>query len=328
MQWFYEAVINFADYLGDALLAPLDDSSCLYWPFLLSSVVLAGVASIYWRSRGAEKSIYCRLAGLLDWKTWRHRSSLVDCKFYFLTAVIFPMILGGLSLDHSSVLDWLNRISDFTTAESSSLPSDSFMVRAAYTLVFYIAYDFGRFVSHSLLHEVPFLWEFHKVHHSAQVLTPITAFRFHPVDGIIRASCQSISTGCATWLFVNMAGVTVELYFFMGLHALLWISSLAGNLCHSSVWITYGPTWGKWFISPAHHQIHHSVDERHLGFNRGSDLAIWDRLYGTLYVPTGPRECFQYGLGAADTEAEHSIGKMLLAPFINLWRICGRRAKS
>ena len=100
------------------------------------------------------------------------------------------------------------------------------------------------------------------------------------------------------------------------------------NLCHSSVWITYGPTWGKWFISPAHHQIHHSVDERHLGFNRGSDLAIWDRLYGTLYVPTGPRECFQYGLGASDNEAEHSIGKMLLAPFINLWRICGRRAKS
>jgi len=36
---------------------------------------------------------------------------------------------------------------------------------------------------------VPFLWEFHKVHHSANVLTPITAFRVHPVD---------------TWLFANM----------------------------------------------------------------------------------------------------------------------------
>ena len=58
-----------------------------------------------------------------------------------------------------------------------------------YTVLFFVAYDFGRFVAHSALHDVPVLWEFHKPHHTAEVLTPMTAFSAVPS----RASYDAIT---------------------------------------------------------------------------------------------------------------------------------------
>src|SRR5665213_3606005 len=95
-------------------------------------------------------------------------------------------------------------------------------MRILYTLVFFIAYDFGRFVAHSVQHDVPVLWEFHKVHHSAEVLTPITAFRAHPVDLALMAWGSALATGLATWGFQRVAGVSIGYYEFLQLHVLLW----------------------------------------------------------------------------------------------------------
>ena len=66
--------------------------------------------------------------------------------------------------------------------------------RVLLTIVLFLAYELGYWLHHYLCHRVPLFWEFHKVHHTANVLTPITAFRVHPVD---------------TWLFVNVLALTV-----------------------------------------------------------------------------------------------------------------------
>ena len=49
------------------------------------------------------------------------------------------------------------------------------------TVTLFLAYELGYWLNHYVPHRVPFLWEFHKVHHSATVLTPLTNFRVHPV---------------------------------------------------------------------------------------------------------------------------------------------------
>ncbi len=54
----------------------------------------------------------------------------------------------------------------------------------AYMIAIILAADLGFFIGHYLTHKVPLLWEFHKVHHSAPVLNPLTNYRFHPVDRI------------------------------------------------------------------------------------------------------------------------------------------------
>jgi sterol desaturase/sphingolipid hydroxylase (fatty acid hydroxylase superfamily) len=56
---------------------------------------------------------------------------------------------------------------------------------------------------------------------------------------------------------------------------------LGANLRHSHVWLSYGPFVERLAISPAHHQVHHSVDAKHHDRNFGSALAIWDWMFGT-----------------------------------------------
>ncbi|MFL0801517.1 MAG: sterol desaturase family protein [Agarilytica sp.] len=57
--------------------------------------------------------------------------------------------------------------------------------------------------------------------------------------------------------------------------------NMAGsNLRHSGVWLGYGNI-EKYIVSPAQHQIHHSIEERHFDKNFGSTLAIWDRFFNS-----------------------------------------------
>ena len=58
------------------------------------------------------------------------------------------------------------------------------------------------------------------------------------------------------------------------------------HLQHSHMWIAFRGWLGRIFISPAHHQVHHSTNPTHFNKNLGSCLAIWDWLFGTLYVPS------------------------------------------
>jgi sterol desaturase/sphingolipid hydroxylase (fatty acid hydroxylase superfamily) len=171
-----------------------------------------------------------------------------------------------------------------------------------------------------LLHDIPVLWEFHKVHHSAEVLTPLTAYRVHPVELALMAWVPALATGIVTWAFNRFADGAVSFYSFLGLHVAIWAFNLIDNLRHSPVWISYGPVWGRWLVSPAHHQLHHSREPQHWGRNRGSNLAIWDRLYGTLYVPPVRAETFQMGLGDGTDGHWNSVARMYFWPLAGAMR--------
>jgi sterol desaturase/sphingolipid hydroxylase (fatty acid hydroxylase superfamily) len=108
----------------------------------------------------------------------------------------------------------------------------------------------------------------------------------------------------------------VSAYTFLGLHVLIFTFNLVGLLRHTHVWLHYGPRLGRWFVSPAHHQLHHSCEAKHLGCNRGFELALWDRLWGTLYVP-GAREDFRMGLGDGTDAEWHHVRRMYTRPFVN-----------
>ena len=66
-----------------------------------------------------------------------------------------------------------------------------FVLNGARTLALFLAYDLGFFIDHSLKHRFPALWELHKAHHSAEVLTPLVNFRVDLVDLLILASTIS-----------------------------------------------------------------------------------------------------------------------------------------
>lgn len=122
-----------------------------------------------------------------------------------------------------------------------------------------------RYVLHRLLHRVPFLWAFHKVHHSATTLNPMTVFRTHPVEGILFNMRGALAQGTCISLFYYAFGNSIDLWTIFGVIIGVFIFHAGGsNLRHSHVHISYWRWLEKWIISPAQHQIHHSVAPKHL----------------------------------------------------------------
>jgi sterol desaturase/sphingolipid hydroxylase (fatty acid hydroxylase superfamily) len=306
-------------FLVKALLAFLQRDSFIYWPFLISTVVIGALAWRYGYARG-------NVSGTATWREffqrylgkslWWHPSARLDYRFYFVNAIIYPLLMTPFLFGENTAGKWLDNL--FGSA-ASSVASDGnttgLATRIAYTLLFFIAYDFGRFVAHCLLHDVPVLWEFHKVHHSAEVLTPMTSFRAHPVDLAVVAWGSALATGVMAWLFHRFVDNSVGIYTFLGLHVLFWVGNLIGNLRHWQVWLSYGAALNRWLISPAHHQLHHSAELQHRGCNRGFEIAVWDRLYGTLRVPSNQPETFKMGLGDETDGQWRSVGRLYLWPF-------------
>lgn len=150
-----------------------------------------------------------------------------------------------------------------------------------YTLAIFIFSDFTRYWLHRFLHTIPILWEFHKVHHSAKVLTPITFYRVHFVENFLFALRYALSVGFITGVFIYLFGAKINIYMIFGVNALVFISSIFGsNLRHSHVPFSYFSVIEKWLLSPKQHQIHH--DKKHFNKNYGGYIAIWDRVFGTL----------------------------------------------
>jgi sterol desaturase/sphingolipid hydroxylase (fatty acid hydroxylase superfamily) len=245
---------------------------------------------------------------------WAHPSSQADYAFYIVNAALYPFIVAPLVITGAAcgvfVESALVRLCGPLAVPLLGLG----WARALYTVLFYVAYDFGRFFAHSLLHDVPMLWQFHKVHHSAEVLTPFTNYRAHPVELFIMAAIPNLLTGVASGIIWYVSAGEIGFYTFLGLHVGIAAFNAIGNLRHWQVWISFGPVLNRWLISPAHHQIHHSRESRHFGKNRGFELAIWDRLCGTLYVPRKEEE-FRLGLGDDSDGAWHRVGRLYGWPF-------------
>ena len=141
-------------------------------------------------------------------------------------------------------------------------------------IAFFLLKDLLEWCIHNLLHRVPWLWEFHKLHHSIEELDWIGNFRFHWMEIIVYKSL--------TYLPLVILGVDGRV--------ILWIailSTIIGDLNHSNLNISWGPF--RYLInSPRMHVWHHMYalpDGRHKGVNFGINLSIWDWLFRTSYWP-------------------------------------------
>jgi sterol desaturase/sphingolipid hydroxylase (fatty acid hydroxylase superfamily) len=180
--------------------------------------------------------------------------------------------------------------------------------------------DFMLFYVHYLFHKVPAFWEFHKVHHSAEVMTPITAYRVHPFELFLTMNVTAIGTA----LLVGIVN-----YFTGGDHAEIRIwninvvqfafYAIGFNLRHSHIPLGYGAAISRVLVSPWMHQVHHSSEARHLDRNMGFIFSFWDRMFGTLYIPQRG-ETFALGLNDGEHVRFHSLGALYFRPVANLLR--------
>jgi sterol desaturase/sphingolipid hydroxylase (fatty acid hydroxylase superfamily) len=144
-------------------------------------------------------------------------------------------------------------------------------------------------------------------------MTPLTALRNHPVEQIVGSLVATpilgVTIGLASyWLMEAPQPITL---FGAQLMMVFFYSCCAVHLRHSHVWLSWSPSLSHLVISPAQHQIHHSSAPRHWNKNYGNVLAIWDWMFGSLYVPR-EREGFAFGL--ADEQPHPTLLKAYLEP--------------
>jgi len=166
-------------------------------------------------------------------------------------------------------------------------------------LVVFLAADFAIYWYHRLHHDRPALWAIHALHHSAEEMSPVTAFRHHPIYGLLGVVVLSGFVGLAQGLAMVAVLGSADVATLAGTNLFAAVLNLGlGNLRHSHIQLRF-PSWAEHIlISPAQHQVHHSIEPRHHNRNYGEVLSVWDWMFGTLYI-SQPGETIRFGLGDA-----------------------------
>ncbi|PIE25295.1 MAG: sterol desaturase [Neptuniibacter caesariensis] len=313
-------------FFQDLVIAFTDPKKRVFWGYLFLSLLLA-IIWIRWFSPEGNKGLRSRL---FNREIWWSPSSRVDYAVFFLNRLGFifiaPLLLGQLAVAQwlfATLYQWLGHRPVLGEGWSD------LQVMAAFTVFYFLLDDFFRFYLHKLLHEVPWLWAFHKVHHSARVLTPITVFRAHPVEGILFSLRTALVQGVSIALFVFFFGSRADLITVLGAGLFSFLFNISGsNLRHSHIALGYWKWLEKWLISPAQHQIHHSTDPAHFDKNYGVVLAVWDRLFGSL-VHSSKGQDLEFGLNRQVKPGEQALLRIYLYPFVDCFKVLwGKVAKS
>lgn len=258
----------------------LDPSKRICLLYLGSALAI----SLIWLLVVERRTVREAIENCFSRQIWWSLTAKQDYLLFFLNK-LFSVFIANAWLSSTvatfAVFEWLHTVIPFRP--SSEL--NPAVVMSLFTLCLFIFDDVTKYIVHWMLHNIPCLWAFHKVHHSAVSLTPLTIFRTHPIE-ILIFSLRSIAVRAlliASFIFVFGEGV--DLITVLGVNVGLFIFHLLGsNLRHSHVYISYWAWLEKWLISPAQHQLHHSADPSHHGNNLGITLAVWDRLCGTLLI--------------------------------------------
>ena len=271
-----------------------DPSERIYWGYLLSALVIASAAISYQERRFKPLN---QLRRLLNASYWFNKSTLYDVVLMVVNTIMRLTLLIPLFGSHVAVTVLVGGFLQDNFGDAPSIEFSWIWIAIAFSFSYVILDDLSRFLLHYCMHNVEFLWYFHKTHHSATTLTPLTIFRVHPVESILyfvrRLVVFGFVTGVFIWLFSSkLTGLQI-----LGVDMFGFLFNLAAaNLRHSHIWISFGKL-EKIFISPAQHQIHHSVGSNH--FNMGSIFSFWDRLAGTFLLSGEKRE-LTFGIQSDD----------------------------
>jgi sterol desaturase/sphingolipid hydroxylase (fatty acid hydroxylase superfamily) len=140
--------------------------------------------------------------------------------------------------------------------------------------VAFLCLDFARYWLHFMGHRVAFLWQFHRVHHSSEVLDASSGLRMHLVDFIQLAIIPILLFNV---VFQPMSAGVLETAMGVGI--------VFDCFQHSNLrWDVKKPVQKAWHLllnNPHFHSWHHTRDGVLCDGNYSNTLIIWDRIFGT-----------------------------------------------
>lgn len=140
-----------------------------------------------------------------------------------------------------------------------------------FSLVFDIVLlDLFLFWWHRALHEIPFFWRFHEVHHLDEHLDTTTAIRFHFGEIFIAAFIRAVLVIMLAIPFASVVLFETLVLVFTFFH-------------HSNITLLprFENALSKIIITPSIHWVHHHAIRKDTDSNYGTIFSFWDRLFYT-----------------------------------------------
>ena len=265
---------------------------------------------------------------LLPRDVYSSRSFFVDLKIYMVNGLLAGIVnFSVLILSAALVAGTINWVlTDLFAFEKLQIEPTKIST-IIFSILFILLLDFGLFLAHYLSHKIPFLWNIHKVHHSAEVLTPVTAFRFHPFDiafsGLMIALTVGPLVGFYEFLFSgNLFENNPPAY---GAALLLFL--INANFRHSHIQIHYSPSLSRLLVSPVMHNLHHSTNPVHFDKNMGFMFSFWDRIAKTFYLPK-PNTELKFGIGNGEEKQYSNLTSCYFLPIKSNYDLLKRILKN
>lgn len=254
-----------------------------YWNYLKNEILLQNNWDNYFYGLIAISLLVWLLEILFP---WRKNQSLFRKDFWLDTFYMFfnffllnLIVLIALSNTAAALLnDALGliglSISSFQLFDVDNLP------KWLGLLIFFLVTDFVQWNTHRLLHRVPWLWNFHKVHHSVKEMGFAAHLRYHWMEPVVYKSLLYIPIAIIGGFDAQDVAIV---YFF---------AIAIGHLNHANLGWDYGKL--KYiFNNPKMHIWHHAKElppHVRFGVNYGLTLSLWDYIFKTSYVPHNGRD--------------------------------------
>ena len=167
----------------------------------------------------------------------------------------------------------------------------------------FLLVDLWMYVWHRLNHRIPFLWRFHRVHHSDPKMDVTTANRFH-IGEIIMSCLLRVPV-------IALAGVCLEE---LAIYEAAMFATV--QLHHANVSLTkpLDRVLRLLIVTPFIHKLHHSNWQPETDSNYSSLFSFWDRIFGTFRRRDDPR-ALVFGLKELSAPEHHTLKGLLATPF-------------
>ena len=220
------------------------------------------------------------LISLLVWALeirfpWRREQPILRKDFWldalhmFFNFFLFALAIAGVYKVLGTLLAELG-----ISARSLAVLDLSHWPMGLQLLVFFLLLDFLQWATHVLLHRIPALWEFHKVHHSVKEMGFAAHMRFHWMENILYKPLKTLGV-------MLLGGFEPEQAYIVHFAAIA-----IGHFNHANIKLTYGPL--KYILNnPVMHLYHHAytLPEGTHGVNYGISLSLWDYIFKTDHIP-------------------------------------------